>query len=175
MSRTIWVYDPDEGKEIPLNVRVNKRGDPVIKKLPDHNFSGGETPRLLEKKAAFIDIATTTFGQKWTGDRVPVWGALRREMPRANENFRNPRRSQREAKQARYRELMGPEILSRAVTMEALRRRNALPSRRARKAGRRAGPDPIDGLLANPLPPAKFPWPSERDRLSNRRKLPPPP
>jgi hypothetical protein len=175
MSETYWVFDPVEGKDIPLNVRTNKRGRIEIKRLPAHNFSGGETPRLLEKKAAFIDSAASTFGEKRTENEFPVWKALRRDMPQAAQNFQNPRRSQREARQSYYRSLLGPEILDRAVMEDALRQGRAPPGRVVPVRNRPPKRDVIEELLSGRFGRAKFPWPNNWDRKRNRRGSPPPP
>lgn len=171
MSETYWVFDPGEGKEIPLNVRVNKWGRIEIKRLPAHNFSGGETARLLEKKAAFVDIASGTFGERWTEEGVPVWSALKRRMPEESRRFNTPRQSQREAKQARYQELLGPEVLRTAVTTDLLRRRGRSSAISESGLSRQSSPDLVQELLRNPRLPARFPWPpAERVELWSRTR-----
>jgi hypothetical protein len=112
---TLWVYDPDEKKEVALHVRRGPSGDVVIHRLPDHNFAGGETPRLLEKKAAFVEIATRTYGRRWEDGRSPVWGALETNMPTARAGFVHPLKSKRAEKQQHYRDLVGPEVLQRVA------------------------------------------------------------
>jgi hypothetical protein len=121
VSLTVWVFDPTEGKKIPLNIRKKKNGEVHITRLPLQNFSGGEIPRPLETKPAIIEVASGTFGKKWIVDGVPTWQALRDEMPRRTLEFKNPRRSVRGAKQEHYRSLVSPAVLEFVKDQEGIR------------------------------------------------------
>lgn len=157
MALTVRVYDPTKGEEIAVTVTRKPDGTLYLQELPAHNFAGSETPRLLEKKAAFIDIASRTFGQAWTRDGAAVWMRLKEEMPLATRSFVNKRRSQREERQKHLRDLVGSEVIRNYVQSDSRRWRFYRKERGETGGAATAPSDPVAALLRDPHRSAVFP------------------
>lgn len=173
MALTVWVFDPERDKEIAVSVQTHRNGKVFLTELAPHHFAGGETPRLLEKKAAFIDLVAKTFGQEWTRQGSPQNNVLREEMPIAQRSFRQPRRSVRESRQKHLRDLVGAEVLRTYVNSSSRRWRFVERTPGVRRMAVTAE-DPVAALLASPRAPAVFPLPRARSS-AGRYAIPPPP
>lgn len=157
MSLVVRVFDPREGRTVALNVYHDKSGDLHIRRLPDHNFRGNETPRMNEQRAAFIEVASSTYDQHVQDGEFPTWRALRAELPERARSFRAPRQSKRAQQQDHYRELVGPGIIQAVESQGAERVHVRLE----------APPQP-----EFPSPPAESPFPVEH-RPAHFPSLPP--
>jgi hypothetical protein len=156
MSRAVirTVIDPVTGETMDLMAFKN-HGKVRFQRLA--SFEERASPRALDNIARFGEISSHAYGQKRSADGTfPTWRALREEIPHTPLTLPG-RGDASEAKQRRYRELLGaavPGMLEELV----VRRSFALPTVASPRVMRIATLEDQEQKLRERLSLAKAPY-----------------
>jgi hypothetical protein len=148
------VVDPETGRTVDLMAFEN-HGKVRFQRLAP--FEERMTPRGYDNIARFGEIASHAFGKKRAADGTfPTWKALREEIPRTPLSAPG-KPDEAEAKQQRYRELLGAAVPGMFREL-LLRRTVALPTLASPRTMRIATLEDQEQKLRERLGVAKAPY-----------------